>query len=159
VVIKRLSAVPIRFGGVENSGWLPANAALPPPTPVEEVVVDFEIKRSSEPPGVPPGVFDAQVMELYAADGLARVQRVPFDNTEKLVFAQTRVHLERCVGRYDTSPIHSRFIVACSHKRNGEPDRGRVVTELKRCTYTVTGQSLEVQWKRHPPMAYRVPDA
>jgi hypothetical protein len=43
VVIRRLSAVPIRFGGVQHSGWLPVNAATPPPTPVEEALVDFEI--------------------------------------------------------------------------------------------------------------------
>ena len=42
-VIKRLIGVPIRFGGEEHSGWLPANAAMPPPTPVEDVLVDFEI--------------------------------------------------------------------------------------------------------------------
>ena len=42
-VIKRLSAVPVRFGGEEHFGWLPANAATPPPTPVEEALVDFEI--------------------------------------------------------------------------------------------------------------------
>jgi hypothetical protein len=45
VVIRRLSAVPIRFGGEEHSGWLPANAATPPPTPVEEALVDFEISE------------------------------------------------------------------------------------------------------------------
>jgi hypothetical protein len=45
VAIKRLSAVPIRFGGEEHSGWLPANAAIPPPTPVEQAVVDFEISE------------------------------------------------------------------------------------------------------------------
>jgi hypothetical protein len=45
VVIKCLSAVPIRFGGEEHSGWLPANAATPPPTPVEQAVVDFEISK------------------------------------------------------------------------------------------------------------------
>jgi hypothetical protein len=44
-VIKHLSAVPIRFGGEEHSGWLPANAATPPPTPVEEALVDFEISE------------------------------------------------------------------------------------------------------------------
>lgn len=42
-VIKRLMGVPIRFGGEEHSGWLPANAAMPLPTPVEDVLVDFEI--------------------------------------------------------------------------------------------------------------------
>ena len=45
VVIKQLQAVPVCFGGEEHSGWLPANAALPPPTPVEVAVVDFEISE------------------------------------------------------------------------------------------------------------------
>ena len=44
-VIRRLLAVPIRFGGEEHSGWLPANAVSPPPTPVEEALVDFEIRE------------------------------------------------------------------------------------------------------------------
>jgi hypothetical protein len=43
VVIMRLLAVPVRFGGEEHSGWLPANAVTPPPTPVEDALVDFEI--------------------------------------------------------------------------------------------------------------------
>jgi hypothetical protein len=42
-VIKCLSGVPVRFGGVEHSGWLPANTVTPRPTPVEEALVDFEI--------------------------------------------------------------------------------------------------------------------
>ena len=45
VVIKRLLAVPVRFGGEEHSGWLPENAAVPPPTPVEDALVDFEIEE------------------------------------------------------------------------------------------------------------------
>ena len=44
-VIRRLLAVPVRFGGAEHSGWLPANAATPPPTPVEDALVDFEISE------------------------------------------------------------------------------------------------------------------
>ncbi len=44
-LIKRLSAVPVRFGGEEHSGWLPANAATPPPTPVEEALLDLEISE------------------------------------------------------------------------------------------------------------------
>ena len=40
-VIKRLLAVPVRFGGEEHSGWLPANAATPQPTPVEDTLVDL----------------------------------------------------------------------------------------------------------------------
>ena len=42
-MIKRLLAVPVRFGGVEHSGWLPANAATPQATPVEDALVDFEV--------------------------------------------------------------------------------------------------------------------
>src|SRR3712207_7269749 len=40
-----ISAVRIRFGGEEHSGCLPANASLPPPTPVEVAEVDFEISE------------------------------------------------------------------------------------------------------------------
>lgn len=45
VLIKHLPAVPVRFGGEEHSGWLPANASPPLPTPVEVAVVDFEISE------------------------------------------------------------------------------------------------------------------
>jgi hypothetical protein len=38
-------AVPLRFGGEEHSGWLPANAATPQPTPVEDALVDFEVNE------------------------------------------------------------------------------------------------------------------
>jgi hypothetical protein len=41
--IKRLLAVPVRFGGEVHSGWLPANAVTPPPTPVEHALVDLEV--------------------------------------------------------------------------------------------------------------------
>jgi hypothetical protein len=44
-VIKRLLAVPVRFGGEEHSGWLSANAATPQPTPVEDTLVDFEVNE------------------------------------------------------------------------------------------------------------------
>jgi hypothetical protein len=44
-VIKRLLAVPVRFGGEEHSGWLPANAVTPQPTPVEDALVDFEVNE------------------------------------------------------------------------------------------------------------------
>ena len=43
--IKRLLAVPVRFGGEEHSGWLPANAATPQPTPVKDALVDFEVNE------------------------------------------------------------------------------------------------------------------
>jgi hypothetical protein len=35
--------VPVRFGGEEHSGWLPANAATP--TRVEDALVDFEVEE------------------------------------------------------------------------------------------------------------------
>jgi hypothetical protein len=44
-VIRRLLAVPVRFGGEEHSGWLPANAATPRPTPAEDALVDLEIEE------------------------------------------------------------------------------------------------------------------
>ena len=44
-VIKRLLGVPVRFGGVEHCGWLPANASTPPPTPVKDALVDFEVNE------------------------------------------------------------------------------------------------------------------
>jgi len=44
-LIKRLRCVPTRFGGEEHSGWLPANAATPPPTPLEEALLDLEISE------------------------------------------------------------------------------------------------------------------
>jgi hypothetical protein len=44
-VIKRLLGVPVRFGGEEHFGWLPANAATPRPTPVEVALVDFEVSE------------------------------------------------------------------------------------------------------------------
>ena len=37
--------VPVRFGGEEHSGWLPANAVTPQPTPVEDALVDFEVNE------------------------------------------------------------------------------------------------------------------
>ncbi len=46
-VVKRISALPVRFGGVEHSGWLPPNAAKPLPTPVEDVLLDLEIVQDA----------------------------------------------------------------------------------------------------------------
>jgi hypothetical protein len=42
-VVKRITALPFRFGGEEHSGWLPPGAATPLPTPIEEVLLDVEI--------------------------------------------------------------------------------------------------------------------
>ncbi|HVU89880.1 MAG TPA: hypothetical protein VHD36_21295 [Pirellulales bacterium] len=36
----------IRIGGEEHSGWLPAGAVKPLPTPVRDVLVDIEIERN-----------------------------------------------------------------------------------------------------------------
>ena len=44
-LIKRLRGVPARFGGGKRSGWLPANAATPPPAPLEEALLDLEISE------------------------------------------------------------------------------------------------------------------
>lgn len=41
--IKRVRGIPVRFGGVEHSGWLPPGAANPLPTPIEDLVMDLEI--------------------------------------------------------------------------------------------------------------------
>jgi hypothetical protein len=43
-VIKRVLGLPFRFGGEEHSGWLPPGAAMPLPTPIEDVVLDVEIE-------------------------------------------------------------------------------------------------------------------
>lgn len=45
--VKRISGLSCRFGGDEHSGWLPPNAAVPPPTPVEDVLLDLEIAEES----------------------------------------------------------------------------------------------------------------
>lgn len=42
-VVRKLRGMTVEFGGEEHSGWLPAGAAQPLPTPVEVAVVDFEI--------------------------------------------------------------------------------------------------------------------
>ena len=44
-LIKRLRGVPTRFGGEEHCRWVPANAATPPPTPLEEALLDLEISE------------------------------------------------------------------------------------------------------------------
>jgi hypothetical protein len=44
IVVKQLSGHKIRIGGTQHSGWLPADAASPLPTPIREVVFDLEIQ-------------------------------------------------------------------------------------------------------------------
>ena len=48
-ILKRVLGLTIRFGGEEHSGWLPAGAAKPLPTPIEDVLMDVEI--DSDPSG------------------------------------------------------------------------------------------------------------
>ena len=42
-ILKRIRGLRIRVGGVKHSGWLPAGAAVPLPTPVRDLTVDVEI--------------------------------------------------------------------------------------------------------------------
>ena len=43
-VVKRITGLPFRVGGVEHNGWLPPGAAKPLPTPVRDFLVDLEIE-------------------------------------------------------------------------------------------------------------------
>jgi hypothetical protein len=43
-IIKRVSGLSVRFGGEVHSGWLPAGAAIPLPTPIRDVLLDLEIQ-------------------------------------------------------------------------------------------------------------------
>jgi hypothetical protein len=43
-VVKRIVGFPCRFGGEQHTGWLPAGAAVPLPTPVRDVLLDIEIE-------------------------------------------------------------------------------------------------------------------
>jgi hypothetical protein len=42
--IRRIEGLQVRVGGEPHSGWLPAGAAQPLPTPVRDVVMDLEIQ-------------------------------------------------------------------------------------------------------------------
>ncbi|QDU36307.1 hypothetical protein Mal4_05920 [Maioricimonas rarisocia] len=42
--IKKVKAWPFAFGGEGHSGWLPAGAAVPEPTPVEHELLDVTIE-------------------------------------------------------------------------------------------------------------------
>lgn len=44
--VKQVRGLRIRLGGAEHSGWLPAGAAPPPPTPVREAVLDVRIEET-----------------------------------------------------------------------------------------------------------------
>lgn len=47
-VLKQLRARRLAFGGEEHSGWLPEEAAVPRPTEIEEVFLDFRIVEASQ---------------------------------------------------------------------------------------------------------------
>jgi hypothetical protein len=42
--VRFIRARPTRFGGEPHSGWLPAGAPVPPPTPLTTVPIDFAIE-------------------------------------------------------------------------------------------------------------------
>ncbi|MEX2115215.1 MAG: hypothetical protein WD845_18625 [Pirellulales bacterium] len=44
LAIKRISNHLLHLGGEQHSGWLPPGAAIPPPTPELDVLVDLEIQ-------------------------------------------------------------------------------------------------------------------
>jgi hypothetical protein len=43
-IAKRIAGHKVRIGGTRHSGWLPANATTPLPTPLREVLLDIEIQ-------------------------------------------------------------------------------------------------------------------
>ncbi len=43
-VIERVVGFPVRIGREQHSGWLPAGAAMPLPTPVRDLLLDIEIQ-------------------------------------------------------------------------------------------------------------------
>jgi hypothetical protein len=45
MVVKKVEGWLFTFGGETHSGWLPPNAAIPLPTPVEHVVLDVTIEK------------------------------------------------------------------------------------------------------------------
>jgi hypothetical protein len=45
MVVKKVAGWPCTFGGEMHSGWLPANAASPLPTPEEHEVLDVVIEH------------------------------------------------------------------------------------------------------------------
>jgi hypothetical protein len=64
--IKRVVGIPVRFGGVEHSGWLPPGAAKPLPTPIEDLVIDVEIIPTDP---ASPDSSDDCLLCYYSRDG------------------------------------------------------------------------------------------
>ena len=47
-IVKRVTGLPVQFGGEQHTGWLPAGAAIPLPTPVVDVLLDLEIQSDGD---------------------------------------------------------------------------------------------------------------
>ena len=47
-IVKRVTGWPVRFGGEQHTGWLPAGAAVPLPTPILDVLLDIEIQYDGD---------------------------------------------------------------------------------------------------------------
>ena len=47
-IVKRVTSLPVQFGGEQQAGWLPAGAAVPLPTPAIDVLLDIEIQSDGD---------------------------------------------------------------------------------------------------------------
>ena len=47
-IVKRVTSLPVQFGGEQHTGWLPAGAAVPLPTPAIDVFLDIEIQSDGD---------------------------------------------------------------------------------------------------------------
>lgn len=47
-IVKRVTGLPVQFGGEQHTGWLPAGAAVPLSTPVIDVLLDLEIQSDGD---------------------------------------------------------------------------------------------------------------
>ena len=44
-IVKQIIGKKVQFGGEEHEGWLPPNASVPKPIPVEKTTIDIEISK------------------------------------------------------------------------------------------------------------------
>ncbi len=47
-LLKRISGLRWQYGGEQPSGWLPAGAAPPPPTPIVRATLDLEVHTEGD---------------------------------------------------------------------------------------------------------------
>src|SRR5215472_14987013 len=47
-IVKQILGHHVTFGGESHSGWLPENAAVPKPTPTQDVALDITIESSGD---------------------------------------------------------------------------------------------------------------